>query len=157
MLLGLKSLELMTQDTVDVIVVTFNRIKYFKTFVQCLRASTRHPFNLIVVDNGSQDGTRELVLKLEKEGIVWKYVFTESNLPLAKAFTEGFKVSESEFIVTVADDMIPPLNKEYDWLSIFVAKIKQDENVGCINFVGARCAYDSFLRKNNFKYAEYLD
>jgi len=48
---------------IDIIVVTFNRIDYFKVFVEFLFLFTDHSFRLIVVDNGSQDGTRELIIK----------------------------------------------------------------------------------------------
>lgn len=137
----------MMPDTVDLIVVTFNRIKYFKTFVKFLYRSTQHPFNLIVVDNGSNDGTREYILELEKDGKVFKHVFNNENLPLAKAFTEGFKVSQSEFLVTVADDMAINPGLKHDWLKIFLAKIKQDESIGSISFVASRCLHDKFLRR----------
>ena len=133
---------------VDVIVVTFNRITYFKTFVEMLYLSTKVPFRLIVVDNGSTDGSRELIIKLEKKGIIWKHIFTESNLPLAQAFSEALPLCESEFVLTVADDMVPSLFKEFDWLELFLAKIQQDETVGSINFVASRCAFQSFNRRN---------
>lgn len=137
----------MIKEPVDILVVTYNRIKYFKSFVKLLKLSTNYPYRLIVVDNGSADGTREWILEKEKEGIVWKHVFNSSNLPLARAFSEGFKEVESELFLTTADDITPPLFKKYDWLEVFVTKMKQDESVGCINFVGARCSYDSFQRR----------
>ena len=136
----------MTKDTIEIIVVTFNRIKYLKTFIKFLYRSTKYPFNLIVVDNGSIDGSREFILEKEREGLVWKHVFNENNLPLSMAFNEGLKVGNSEFVITVADDMVvnPLLN--VDWLEVFVAKMNQDHKIGCINFVGSRCLHDKFLR-----------
>lgn len=137
----------MTKSTVDIIVVTFNRIKYLKTFIRFVHLSTYYPFNLIVVDNGSTDGSREFILDMEKVGMVGKHVFTSENYPLARAFSEGLKETEGEFVVTVADDMVTPVNVDYDWLEIFVAKMNQDKDIGCINFVGARCSHDRFLEK----------
>jgi len=138
----------MIKNMIDIIVVTFNRIKYFKTFVKFLYLSTKQPFHLIVVDNGSVDGTREYILELEKEGIIWKHVFNEENLQMSKAFSKGFKKVESEFVVTVADDMIVNPGLKHDWLKIFIAKMKQDESIGCINFVGSRCSYKQFIKRN---------
>lgn len=137
----------MTEQPTDIIVVTYNRINYFKTFVYFLFASTLYPFRLIVVDNGSTDGTREHVLELEKEGRVWKHVFTKENMPLARAFTEGFKVVESELFVTVADDMVINPELKHDWLRIFAAKMRSDESIGSINFVGSRCVYSKFVKR----------
>lgn len=132
------------KEPVDIIVVTYNRINYIKSFIEFLYLSTQYPFRLIVVDNGSTDGTRELVLKLEEEGVVWKHVFNASNLLLASAQTEGLKVVESELFIVSDDDMKPPLFKNPDWLEIFVAKIKGDESIGCVNFIGHRCSFSVF-------------
>lgn len=136
----------MTRSTVNVIVVTFNRIKYLKTFIKFLYSSTNYPFKLIVVDNGSIDGSREYIEEMKKIGKVWKYVFTTDNLPLAQAFNAGLKESDSEFVVTVADDMVVNPYLEHDWLQIFVKAMIQAPEVGCINFVGSRCDHDKFLR-----------
>lgn len=137
----------MTKNTVSVIVVTYNRIKYFKTFIKFIYLSTKYPFNLIVVDNGSVDGTREYILEEENNGRIWKHVFNEINMPLAMAFSEGLKLCDSEFICTVADDMAISPDLVHDWLEIFIEKMKQDESIGCINFVGARCSHDRFIKK----------
>ncbi len=134
-------------NTVDIIVVTYNRIEYFKTFVEFLYTFTKTPFRLIVVDNGSMDGTRELILDLEKKDIVWKHVFNNKNLKLAAAQTEGFKCVESDLFIVVDDDMTPPLFKDFCWLKLLSKKILSDESIGCINFRGVRCSYRSFNRK----------
>lgn len=139
----------MTKNIIDIIIITYNRIRYFKALIKFLHLSTNYPFRLIVVDNGSRDGTREYILELEKQGLVWKHVFNEKNLPLAAALTEGYKHVESELFITAPDDIIPPIHKKADWLEIFVAKMNQDSSVGCINFVGTRCLFDKFLRQHD--------
>lgn len=133
---------------VSVIVVTFNRINYFKVFIEFLYRSTKIPFNLIVVDNGSKDGTREYI---EQEQRIWKYIFNNQNMLLARAFSEGLKFVETEFVVTVADDMFVYPELKHDWLEIFIKKMEMDKNIGCINFVSSRCCYESFLRRYNKK------
>lgn len=137
----------MTAEPVNIIVLTYNRIKYFKVFIESLYLSTQYPFRLIVIDNGSIDGTRKFILDLEKQGRVWKHLFTEENLPLAAAFTKALPLVESEFVVTVADDLTPPPLKTPCWLTLFVAKMRSDENIGSINLVGALSSYDSYMRK----------
>jgi len=145
----------MTELPIDIIVVTYNRIKYFKTFVKFLYSSTNYNFRLIVVDNGSIDGTREYIEQLGRAGKVWKYVFTSENLPLAKAFTEGFKHVESELFVTVADDMVINPELKHDWLRIFKAKMDSDQSIGSINFVGSRCVFDKFVKRYENKQQGY--
>lgn len=137
----------MTRQPVSIIVVTYNRLEYFKTFVEFLHLFTEYPFVLIVVDNGSTDGTREEIIKLKQQGLINDYIFNKENLKLAAAFTEGYKIVQTELFVTVADDMIPPMFKKPDWLSVLVAKMKTDQSVGCINLVATRCSFKDFNRK----------
>ncbi len=137
--------------SVDILVLTYNRLKYLQNFIEMLYLSTNYPFRLFVIDNGSVDGTREFILKMEQEGLVYKHLFNKENLPLAAAFTECFNVFKdelNEFIITAADDHTPPLFKNPDWLEIFVHKIKSDENIGCINFKSVRQNYYSFQVKS---------
>lgn len=134
------------KNTVNVILVTYNRINYLKTFIKFLYRSTKYPFKLIVVDNGSKDGSRELILDMEKEGKIWKHIFTEQNYPLARAFSEGFKEVDSDFVITCPDDIVVNPGLKHDWLEIFVDKMNRDETIGSINFVGSRCLHDKFLR-----------
>ena len=135
----------MIKNMIDIIVVTYNRIEYIKTFVDMLYKSTDYPFRLIVVDNGSTDGTREW---LQLEPRVYGHTFTAENIPLAAALTLGYEIHvESKYFITVADDMCPPMFKNPDWLELFVAKMEQDESIGCINFVGQRQDFAEFNRK----------
>ena len=136
--------------TVDIFVLTYNRLKYLKMFIKMLYLSTDFKFRLYVIDNGSTDGTREFILKLEKEGIIYKHLFNTENLPLASAYTacfDTFRDELSEFVITAPDDIIPPIFKSPSWLEIFVAKMESDESIGCVNFKGCRASYDSFMRK----------
>ena len=86
-------------------------------------------------------------MKLEQDGLVHNHLFNESNLQLGSAFTEGFKLVESELFVTVADDMLTPMFKNTCWLTVFSSKINSDESIGCVNFVGSRCSFNSFNRR----------
>lgn len=136
------------KQPVDIVVLTYNRLEYLKTFIKYLYKHTRYPFRLIVVDNGSIDGSREYILKLKKDGVVWKSVFTDNNMKMAMAFTEGYKLVESDLFITVADDMMAPnIPGKYCWLEVFVHKINNDNNIGCINFVAARRSYSIFKKK----------
>lgn len=139
---------------VDIFFLTYNRLAYLKTTIKFLYLSTKVPFRLFIIDNGSTDGSREYILELEKQGKVYKHLFNEENQPLAKAYTscfEKFRNELNEFIITAPDDIIPPITLKHDWLEIFIKKMESDKNVGLINLVGARCNYNSFIRKYDTK------
>lgn len=140
----------MINDSVSILVVTYNRLIYFKTFIKFLYRSTKYPFELVVIDNGSTDGTRNYILELEKEKKVHKHIFTIKNLPLATAYTECFNKFKSElgeFIITAPDDIAISPELKHDWLEIFIAKMNQDELIGSINFSASRCRHDKFIKR----------
>lgn len=138
------------ENTVDILVVTYNRIKYLKSFIAMLHLSTNHPFRLFVVDNGSTDGSREFILDMETAGFVYGHLFTEQNLPLASAFSACFNKfydELNELVMTAADDHTPPMSLKVDWLDIFVKKMLSNEKIGTINFRGSRLFYQSFCSR----------
>ena len=140
------------KEPVDIIVVHFNRIKFIKTYLLMLHLFTFYPFRLIVVDNGSTDGSREWLLKMKEKGLVWKTVFTKENKPLAEAIAEGFKEVESEYFITSANDMIVPYKKfpygpNVCWLIMLVASLEHYTDYGSINFYGLRQGFAPFRAK----------
>ena len=139
---------------IDIFILTYNRLSYLKTTIKFLYLSTKQPFRLFIIDNGSKDGSREYILGLEKQGKVYKHLFNEDNQPLAKAYTScfnKFKDELNEFIITAPDDIIPPIGLKHDWLEIFIKKMESNKKIGSINFVGARCSYNSFIRRYDTK------
>jgi GT2 family glycosyltransferase len=56
--------KIMKTDTV-LMMVTYDRLDLTKKTVAALSSSTKHPFSLVIVDNGSSDGTPEYLKKLK--------------------------------------------------------------------------------------------
>ena len=51
----------------DIIVLAYNSIDITKKFLQFLYKNTKDEiFNLVIIDNGSDDGTKEYLLEFEK-------------------------------------------------------------------------------------------
>jgi len=134
-------------EPIDIIVITFNRIIYIKKFLEMLHLATDYPFRLIVVDNGSTDGTREWLRRMRRAGLVYKNVFNKENKKMAAAFTEGFKHVESEYFITTQDDIIPPYGKKLCWLTCLLYTIRNNPEFASINFYGPRQNYGSFMKK----------
>src|SRR5262249_15056038 len=54
---------------VSIVVLTYNRLDVTRPAIESLRANTRQPYELIVVDNGSSDGTLDYLDQLERDGV----------------------------------------------------------------------------------------
>lgn len=90
--------------TVSVIIPAFNAEKYIDETLQSVLAQTSPPSEIIVVDDGSTDGTREAVSKFD--GV--RYVY-QQNAGVAKALNLGCQLATSHHIAFVsADDVWQP-------------------------------------------------
>lgn len=140
----------MTKNTVDIFCLTYYRLNYLKSFIEFLYLSTKYPFRLFVINNAKEDvETINFLNKMVENGLVYKYLNTEENVRMAKAFTIGFNTFKEElnkYVLTSPNDIIPPLFKP-DWLELFVTKMESDKEIGCINFKGVRGSYESFNRR----------
>lgn len=133
----------MKTDTV-LMMITYNRLDLTKKTMEGLFKSTKHPFSLVIVDNGSSDGTQEylknlqeisslkpgencepsplqeihLILLPENKGIA-----TGRNLALKKADELNAKI-----YCTIDNDVLMPEG----WLEESINILKANKNYGAI-------------------------
>jgi len=101
-----------------VVVVTWNRIDLLKQLLEALKKQEDKSFGLIVVDNGSEDGSRELLAKEELESTtgeipIWGLFLKENlgfALPNNLGITFATELSESNYIILLNNDTIPDPN-----------------------------------------------
>jgi N-acetylglucosaminyl-diphospho-decaprenol L-rhamnosyltransferase len=93
--------------SIHVVVPVFNRKSYIERFLLCMRSQTFRNFKVIVVDDGSTDGTAELVTELFREvqllrgdGNLW---WTGAiNLGIRHAIAQA---SETDAVLVINDDL----------------------------------------------------
>lgn len=83
---------------VSVIIPTYNRAHLIEKSVQSVLNQTYQDFELIVVDDGSTDNTKELVQNLQKKDSRIKYVKHEKNKGAAAARNTGIKAAEGKYV-----------------------------------------------------------
>lgn len=95
----------MDKDKVAVVVITFNRLELVKETIRGIRAQTREPDKIIVVNNSSTDGTGEW-LKQQHD----LEVITQSNVGSSGGQYTGIKYAYEQgydWIWTMDDDVEP--------------------------------------------------
>lgn len=95
--------------TVSVVVPTYNRKDVLEETVRALAGQTVPPLEAIVVDDGSTDGTFELLLSLREElkGRLDLVVVRQENLRQGRARNNGVGRARGDLVLFLGDDTIP--------------------------------------------------
>jgi GT2 family glycosyltransferase len=98
-----------------VVVVNWNRRNLLRSCLQSLtRQKLNQPFEVVVIDNGSDDGSPEMVLAEYGNGTVLRVnlIRNSENRGFCAANNQGFAASDTEFIALLNNDA----EAEPDWL-----------------------------------------
>jgi len=88
---------------VSVVIPTYNRSSFVLEAIESVLRQTYHDFDLIVVDDGSSDNTKEVVSDIKDTRI--KYIY-QKNQGVSGALNTGIMASAAEYIVILASDNI---------------------------------------------------
>ncbi len=123
---------------VSIVMLTCNGLRYTRRCVESLLAHTRPPFELIIVDNGSTDGTRQYLRELLQRHRNIKVIFNETNIGAPAGRNCGLAVAEGDFIAFVDNDIVATEG----WLERLLRWMEIDPTIGivgpCSNFASGQ-------------------
>ncbi len=91
---------------VSVIMSSYNYIRYVSKAIESVLDQTFTDFELIVLDDGSVDGSREVIRRYARQDPRVKPVFHETNIGIGKTYNEGIEMAGGKFIAFLdSDDM----------------------------------------------------
>ena len=110
------------------VVVTWNRRKLLQSCLQSLSCQQlNQPFEVIVVDNGSADGSAEMVEREFSEApFRLKLIRNSSNYGFCVANNQGIAASSAEFIALLNNDA----EAERQWLPALLSVFEDRPDVG---------------------------
>ncbi|MEO9871882.1 glycosyltransferase [Ekhidna sp.] len=88
---------------VSIICLCHNQAKYVKQAIHSVWKQSYPNIELIIVDDGSTDGSKEIILELLKEHKT-KFINIESSIGNCRAFNHGFFESIGDYIIDLAAD-----------------------------------------------------
>jgi len=111
----------------SVVVCTYNRVCYLKLAIESLlnQSIGKENFEIIVVDNGSTDGTKALIDKYYDRCI--KYLY-ESKQGLSFARNTGWKAATGEWVAYIDDDAVASPH----WVENIIEFIKMQNNQAAV-------------------------
>lgn len=110
---------------VSIIVLTCNGEKHVHRCLRHVMCQTHQPLEVIVVDNGSTDGSLQ---KLRAAYPELTYVENPSNRGFAAGMNQGIVASHGEFVIPLNNDVC----LHQDFVAESVRRIKDDPGIGAI-------------------------
>jgi GT2 family glycosyltransferase len=118
-------------NSVSIMMVTYNRLNFTERMLQSFFETTKSPYDLIIVDNGSQDGTPEYLQKISEK----KYQHCQSitlkmnseNRGIATGRNQCLKIAgtlKNKYMSTLDNDVEMPI----DWLQNCINIIEKNPN-----------------------------
>ncbi|MDD5638815.1 MAG: glycosyltransferase [Candidatus Pacebacteria bacterium] len=130
---------------ISVIIPTYNRAHLLSRAIDSVLSQTFQDFELIIVDDGSTDNTKEIVEEYQKKDERIKYLWEENSGGPAKPKNTGIKNSQGEFIAF--------LDSDDEWLPEKLEKqLKLFENSNNLGFVSCNAL---IIDENNNIKGEY--
>jgi len=109
----------------SIIIPTRNRAETLKKCLNSLKEQTVKDFEVIIVDDGSEDNTKEVVS--EVRGLKKKYVYQEHSQQ-GVARNNGIKLAKGKFVFFIGDDIIP----ENNWLEQHLKTHDENKNAAVL-------------------------
>jgi GT2 family glycosyltransferase/glycosyltransferase involved in cell wall biosynthesis/tetratricopeptide (TPR) repeat protein len=120
------------QQMASIIIPVFNQLNYTKQCIDQIRITTSNPYEIIVINNGSADGTMEYLNSLQSDG--FKIEHLPENTGFVNACNQGAKMASGEYLVFLNNDTLP----EKGWLETLIESVEEIPDAGA---VGAKLLY----------------
>jgi glycosyltransferase involved in cell wall biosynthesis len=89
---------------VSVILPTYNGAAYIAAAIASVQVQSYTNWELIIIDDGSTDGTDALIQPLIRADNRIQYIKNEQNLGIQKALNQGIALAKGEYIARIDDD-----------------------------------------------------
>lgn len=115
---------------VSIVLAAFNALEYSRACLKSILEHTPLSYELVLIDNGSSDGTKEYFETIPGARIIQN----EKNLGFARGYNQGIKAGRGKYIVLINNDCIVSAN----WLSNMLSCADSDPAIGMVGPRGNR-------------------
>lgn len=112
----------MQKMKVTVVIPNYNGIKYIRNCMDSLRLQSVKGFEILVVDNGSKDGSLEI---LQEEYPEARVIALEENTGFCHAVNLGIRESNTPYVILLNNDTIA----DSDFVKALVEAIEEKEDI----------------------------
>ncbi|MTI80116.1 MAG: glycosyltransferase [Firmicutes bacterium] len=90
----------------SIIIPCYNQLEYTKLCLESIFTYTMEPFELIVINNGSSDGTKEYLKELSQQHDNVKVINNEENLGYGAACNQGLIAGQGDYFLILNNDTV---------------------------------------------------
>jgi hypothetical protein len=112
------------QKTVSIVILCHNDGRYLQRCVESIKKHTRVPYELIFVDNASEDGSQKYLRSVKGA----KVILNPSNLAFAKGNNQGVQIAQGDYILLLNADVVVT----HGWLEGLLACAESNPNIGMV-------------------------
>jgi GT2 family glycosyltransferase/tetratricopeptide (TPR) repeat protein len=116
------------RPVVSIVVLVHNQLEHTRRCFGSVRAHTSLPYELIVVDNGSTDGTVEYLGTIVGEHPRLRVIRNEKNLGFAKGNNQGLARAQGDCVLLLNNDTVVTDG----WVERLLAVLQQSPDVGIV-------------------------
>lgn len=120
------------KSAVNIGMITYNRLEFTQQAIEALVKFTDYPYILTVVDNKSEDGTREYLQEQKRKGIIKNLVLLDENIGVAKASNIAWSLEpDAGYYLKLDNDIVIQKN---GWLGDMVRIIDDEQSFGALAY-----------------------
>lgn len=134
---------------ISITITSFNRFEYLQKSIDSLLLHTNMPFELIVVDNNSEQNVIEYLRAMYEQDKIQNLILNDSNVGLANGLNQGWKASSSQAKYLVAADNDVLYCK--DWAETLTNALDKVPNLGAIGAANHAYQKDPENYQPNYK------
>lgn len=144
----MQSASISEQDELltSIIIVTFNQLEYTRQCIRSIFTHTHSPFEIIIIDNGSTDGTIDFIntfIPSKKICCRFKLISNSNNLGFAKGCNLGLSEARGEYLLLLNNDVVVTPS----WLPRLLRVMDKNPRIGLsgpmTNYVSGRQIVDA--------------
>lgn len=115
-------------DLTSIILLGFNQQAYTQLCLASIARHTPEPHELILVDNGSTDGTREYFTELARRHPHVTAILNDTNLGFAAGCNQGLRVARGRRLLLLNNDTLVSAG----WLRRLVDRLESEPEIGIV-------------------------
>lgn len=112
----------------SIIILTCNQLEYTKKCVESIQKHTPQPHEIIFVDNGSTDGTREYIEQLASDHEHIQLILNEKNLGFAAGNNQAIQKAGGDYLLLLNNDTVVTEK----WLGTLIQHLNESPDTGMV-------------------------